>query len=298
MKALLSRLGGVDWAQTLTAWSLRLAGGLAILIFGLWLVRWLMRLARRGLDRARIEAILRDFLVNIARTVLVVVVVLAALDFVGVPTTSLLAVVGAAGLAVGLALRDSLTNLASGVMLITLRPFHAGDSVQIAGQEGVVEQVRLFQTVLRTYSNHEVTLPNGQITASPIVNLTARAQRRIEIPVGIAYEAEVQRAREILLRITNDDQRVLPSPASEVLVTELGDNSVGLLLRTWVNTPDFVHARSDLVEAIHRELGKAGIGIPFPQREVHLKLPEGTVIRVPRTDSPGRETQSGLGRRP
>lgn len=281
MKALLNRLGGTDWAQTLTAWSLRLAGALAILIIGLWLARWVMRLAGRGLDRVGIEAILRNFLVNVGRAVLVVLVVLAALDFLGIPTTSLLAVVGAAGLAVGLALRDSLTNLASGVMLITLRPFRAGDSVQIAGQEGIVEQVRLFQTVLRTYSNHEVTLPNGQITASPIVNLTARAQRRIEIPVGIAYEAEVQRAKEILLRITNDDQRILSSPASEVLVTELGDNSVGLLLRTWVNTPDFVHTRSDLVEAIHRELGKAGIGIPFPQREVHLKLPEGVLIQVP-----------------
>lgn len=281
MEALLNRLGGTDWAQTLTAWSLRLAGALTILIVGLWVIRRLMRLAGRGLDRVGIEAILRNFLVNVARAVLVVLVALAALDFLGIPTTSLLAVVGAAGLAVGLALRDSLTNLASGVMLITLRPFRAGDWVQVAGQEGIVEQVRLFQTVLRTPSNHEVTLPNGQITASPIVNLTARAQRRIEIPVGIAYEAEVQRAREILLRITNDDQRVLSSPASEVLVTELGDNSVGLLLRTWVNTPDFVHARSDLVEAIHRELGKAGIGIPFPQREVHLRLPEGVVIQVP-----------------
>src|SRR3546814_818370 len=163
-------------------------------------------------------------------------------------------------------------------MLSALRPFRAGDVVNIAGIDGVVEQVRVFQTLIRTFENHEVILPNSQITSVPIINFTARAQRRIDVAVGISYDADVRQARKVLLDLANAHAKVLADPAADVIVTALGDNSVNLSLRAWVETADYALTRSDLVEATHRELGAAGIGIPYPQRDVHVRLPEGFAI--------------------
>jgi small conductance mechanosensitive channel len=251
-------------------WLLRV--GLALLIAGLGM--WLARLLSRGLDRVLgrfgVEKILRDFLRNLAYAIGLIVVFVAALDALGVPTTSLLAVLGAAGLAIGLALKDSLSNIASGVMLIVLRPFRAGDAVVLAGQEGIVEQVRIFQTVLRTYQNHDVILPNSQITAAPIVNYTARAQRRIDLPVGIGYDDDLGRAREVLLQLAAANPKVLAEPAPDVLVSDIGESSVNLVLRAWVDTPEFVTARSELTEGITREFSRAGVSIPYPQRSLHV----------------------------
>lgn len=251
-------------------WLLRV--GLALLIAGLGM--WLARLLSRGLDRVLgrfgVEKILRDFLRNLAYAIGLIVVFVAALDALGVPTTSLLAVLGAAGLAIGLALKDSLSNIASGVMLIVLRPFRAGDAVVLAGQEGIVEQVRIFQTVLRTYQNHDVILPNSQITAAPIVNYTARAQRRIDLPVGIGYDDDLGRAREVLLQLAAGNPKVRAEPAPDVLVSDLGESSVNLVLRAWVDTPEFVTVRSELTEGITREFSRAGVSIPYPQRSLHV----------------------------
>ncbi len=251
-------------------WLLRI--GLALLIAGLGM--WLARALSRGLDRVMgrfgVEQILRDFLRNLAYAIGLIVVFVAALDALGVPTTSLLAVLGAAGLAIGLALKDSLSNIASGVMLIVLRPFRAGDAVVLAGQEGIVEQVRIFQTVLRTYQNHDVILPNSQITAAPIVNYTARAQRRIDLPVGVGYDDDLSKARSVLLDIAAAHEKVLKEPAADVLVNNLGESSVDLVLRAWVNTPDFAATRSDLIESVGREFARAGVSIPYPQRNLHV----------------------------
>jgi len=212
---MLDTLATFDWTGLLTGWGLRLAGALVIALVGLWLVRWALRLLGGVFRRAGTDTMLAQFLINVGRAVLLLLVGVAALDQLGVPTTSLLAVLGATGLAIALALRDSLSNIASGVMLITLRPFRTGDVVQIAGQEGFVEQVRIFQTVLRTFSNHEITLPNSQITASPIINFTARGQRRIEVPVGVSYNADVARAREVLQAVARGHEKVLEDPPCE-----------------------------------------------------------------------------------
>lgn len=251
-------------------WLLRI--GLALLIAGLgmWLARLLSRALDRGMGRFGVEQILRDFLRNLAYAIGLIVVFVAALDALGVPTTSLLAVLGAAGLAIGLALKDSLSNIASGVMLIVLRPFRAGDAVVIAGQEGIVEQVRIFQTLLRTYQNHDVILPNSQITTAPIINYTARAQRRIDLPVGIGYNDDLAEARAVLLGLAARNSRVLKDPAADVLVTRLGESSIELVLRAWCATPDYVEVRSELIEAMAREFSNAGISIPYPQRDLHV----------------------------
>jgi len=278
MEALREQLLHADWLQIGTDWGLRIGGALAVLVFGLWIARRLVRLVDSALVRMGFDTILTNFLHNLVYGALLVVVLVAALDQLGVPTTSLLALVGAAGLAIGLALKDSLSNISSGVMLIALRPFRAGDYVNIAGIDGVVEQVRVFQTVLRTVENHEVVLPNSQITSVPIINFTARAQRRIDVAVGISYNADIRDARRVLLAAAAANPGVLAEPAADVIVDGLGDNAVNLVLRAWVNTPDFVLTRSDLIEATHRDLGAAGIGIPYPQRDVHVRLPEGFSI--------------------
>lgn len=280
MDTLAKAIQSFDWATLATTWSLRIGGVLLIVLLGLWLARWLSRAVERLLARAGMEPILRNFFANLGHAAVLVLVLVTALDAVGVPPTSLMAVVGAAGLAIGLAMKDSLSNIASGVMLIVLRPFRAGDAVRVVGVEGVVEQVRLFQTVLRTFENHEVILPNGQITAAPIVNFTARAQRRIDIPVGIGYQDDVREARRVLLSLAKSHERVLAEPEADVVVTGLGDNSVNLMLRAWVDTPGFAATRSDLLEGVHRELGAAGISIPFPQRDMHLHLPEAVAERL------------------
>lgn len=278
MDALRKHLAHTDWLQLGTDWGLRIASALAVLLLGMWLARKLVRLIDAAVGRLGLDAILSSFLHNLVHGAMLVVVLVAALDQLGVPTTSLLAVLGAAGLAIGLALKDSLANIASGVMLIALRPFRAGDFVNIAGIDGTVEWVRVFQTVLRTVENHEVVLPNSQITSVPIINYTARAQRRIDVAVGISYNADIRDARRVLLAAAAANPGVLAEPAADVIVDGLGDNAVNLVLRAWVNTPDFVLTRSDLIEATHRDLGAAGIGIPYPQREVHVRLPEGFSI--------------------
>jgi small-conductance mechanosensitive channel len=239
------------------------------------------------LERARVEAILANFFGNVAYAVVLVLVLVTALDALGVPPTSLLAVMGAAGLAVGLAMKDSLSNIAAGVMLIVLRPFRTGDQVQIAGITGEVEQVRLFQTVLRSFENHEITLPNSQITTSPIVNYTAKAQRRVDIPVGVDYGNDIRGAREVLLGFATGHPKVLAEPAPDVIVDALADSSVNLVLRAWVNTPDFAQTRSDLLEVVHRGLPEAGFNIPFPQTDMHLYLSDATTRLLQRDGRAG-----------
>jgi small conductance mechanosensitive channel len=288
MQELIKAGSGIDWMGLATFWGLKISAALAIVLVGLWLARRLSNALRRLLERARVEGILANFCGNVAHAAVLVLVLITALDALGVPPTSLLAVMGAAGLAVGLAMKDSLSNIAAGVMLIVLRPFRTGDVVEIAGITGVVEQVRLFQTVLRSFQNHEITLPNGQITASPIINFTAKPQRRVDIPVGVDYGNDIRGAREALLGFAKAHPSVLAEPAPEVVVDALADSSVNLVLRAWVDTPDFAQARSDLLEAVHRGLPAAGYSIPYPQTDMHLHLSDALATLLQRPlDRPG-----------
>lgn len=262
--------GGIDWMGLLEVWGLRLFTAALILLLGIWGIRLLATAMERALGRAGVDPMLRKFLYNIARFGGTVVVGVAALTQIGVPPASLLAVLGAAGLAVGLALRDSLSNFASGVMLILLRPFRVGDFVQIAGLEGVIEQVNIFQTQLRTVDNRVIVLPNSQITTAPIVNFTGRPTRRLDLVVGVGYDDDLAEARAALLHVASANTRVLAEPATDVLVSAFGESSVNLTLRAWVPTSDVLVARSELLEGIHRELRQRGLSIPYPQRDLHV----------------------------
>ncbi len=268
--ALVRELRGVDWLQLLETWGLRLVAAVAIFVVGRWLAGRLGTGLDRVMGRAGVDPTLGGFLRRIAYAVMLVLVIMTALTAIGVPTTSMIAVLGAAGLAVGLALKDSLSNIASGVMLIVLRPFRAGDHVIAAGQEGVVLEVRVFQTRLRALDHRMIILPNSEITTAPIVNFSALPQRRFDVTVGVGYDDDLQQARELLLRIARDEPLVLDEPPPVVRVLNLGDSSVDLVLQAFAATGDFLEARSRVTEAVRNRVIGEGLHIPYPQRDLHV----------------------------
>ena len=246
-------------------WGINIILALAVFIIGRWLANLIVRGVKRIMHRANMDDALIGFLSSILNAILLVVVIIAALEQLGVNTTSVLAVFAAAGLAVGLALKDSLSNFSSGVMLIIFKPFKVGDFVEAAGIAGVVEELRIFNTMLRTGDNREIIVPNSQIYGGIITNFSARDTRRIDLVIGIGYEDDIQKAKKILEQIMQSDERILKEPAPVILVSELGESSVDFAVRPWVNSGDYWNVRSDLLETIKREFDAKGISIPlFP----------------------------------
>ncbi|KAB7776030.1 MULTISPECIES: mechanosensitive ion channel family protein [Xanthomonas] len=256
----------LDWAQYALNWGV----ALLILVVGMWVAKRLSEWLRSALLRARVETTLSNFLRNVAYALMLVLVLVTALQKIGVPPTSLFAVLGAAGLAVGLALKDSLSNIASGVMLIVLRPMRDGDHVVVAGQEGVVDEIRIFQTRIRTFDERMVTLPNSTITTAPIVNYSTLPNRRLEITVGVGYGDDLKKAQELLLKIAQDNPNILKTPAPFVQVTNLGESTVDLMLFGYAKNGDFGAAKSSTLEQIRNQLLENGLSIPYPQRDLHV----------------------------
>lgn len=268
--AIVEQFRGIDWLHLLETWGLKLLAAVVIFLVGRWLARRLIVGLERGLGRARVDATLIGFLRNVAYAAMLVLVVVTALSAIGVPTTSMFAILGAAGLAVGLALKDSLSNIASGVMLIVLRPFRLGDHVVVAGEEGIVEEIRVFQTRLHAFDQRVIVLPNSEITTAPIINYSTLPTRRMEIAVGVGYEDDLRQARELLLDIARREPLVLDTPEPFVQVKNLGESSVDLMLFAYASNADFGEASSRVVEAVRNELIGHGINIPYPQRDLHV----------------------------
>ena len=254
----------------LVPWGIRIVSALAIFLIGRLIIKMVVGFAERMMRKAKVDQMLTTFTGNILYTVLLVVVVIAALDQLGVQTTSLLAVFGAAGLAIGLALKDSLANFSSGVMLIIFRPFKVGDFIEAAGISGTVEEVRIFSTILRTGDNREIIIPNSHIHDGPIVNVSARTTRRIDLVFGIGYEDDLRKAKQLIEAVFAADDRILDNPAPAVAVAELADSSVNINARPWVKTADYWAVRSDLLENIKLSFDSNGISIPYPQQDVHM----------------------------
>ena len=265
------RLHEIPWSDLAIRYGAPALSALAVLLVGLWLVRWL---TRGVLPRAtrRLDPMLGTFLGNVAYVAALVIVVVIAISTLGVPVSPLLAVLGTAGLAIGLALKDSLSNIAAGVMLVTLRPFRAGDVVNIAEQTGTVREVGIFQTVLEGPDHQVFTIPNNLITTNPIVNLTAKPTRRVELVIGIGYDDDIRLARQVALDAMHADSRVLEEPAPDVVVYGLGDNSVNLGIRCFVKAADWFGTKSTLLEQIKLGFDSAGVSIPYPQQDMHLYL--------------------------
>jgi small conductance mechanosensitive channel len=268
--AIVQQFRGIDWMHVLETWGLKLLAAVVIFLVGRWLARRLILALERVLGRARVDATLIGFLRNVGYAAMLVLVVITALSAIGVPTTSMFALLGAAGLAVGLALKDSLSNIASGVMLIVLRPFRVGDHVVVAGQEGIVQELRVFQTRLHAFDQRVIVLPNSEITTAPIINYTTLPTRRMEIPVGVGYEDDLKQARELLLDIARRESLVVDEPAPFVQVKNLAENGVDLMLYAYARNADFGEASSRVTEAIRNDLIGHGINIPYPQRDLHV----------------------------
>ena len=254
----------------LIPWAINLTMALVIFVLGRWLAKGISRLVKRLMKKAGVEEILISFIGNMLYFALLVVVVIAALDQLGVNTSSVLAIFAAAGLAVGLALKDSLSNFAAGVMLVLFKPFKAGDYIEAAGTGGVVEKLRIFSTVMRTGDNREITVPNSQIYGGTIVNFSARDTRRIDLTFGIGYGDDIRQAKNLIEAAMSEDERILKDPEPAILLMELADSSVNLAVRPWVNAAEYWDVRSDLLERVKTKFDTNGITIPFPQRDVHL----------------------------
>ncbi|MFW0778161.1 MAG: mechanosensitive ion channel family protein [Rickettsiales bacterium] len=243
---------------------------LAIFIFGKWAAKGLTGLIRKAMRRSQLDETLVTFLGNIVYGLLFAFVVIAALSQLGVETTSLAAIFAAAGLAIGLALQGSLSNFAAGVLIIAFRPFSKGDYIEAAGTAGVVQEVGIFSTTLKSPDNKMIVVPNGAVTSDNIVNFSAHATRRIDFTFGIGYDDDIKKAKDILRNILDDDPRVLKDPAPVIGVSELADSSVNFVVRPWVKTEDYWSAYFDISEEVKLRFDKEGISIPFPQQDVHM----------------------------
>ncbi len=268
-----------EYTQTLqhwlTAYAPRIMAALIILIAGRWLAASLTKLIVRLLERNKVEPTLVRFFKHILFYGMLIAVVVAALNQLGVDTTSFLAVMGAAGLAIGLALKDSLSNFSAGAMLVLFRPFKIGDLITAAGVTGVVKEISIFNTELASLDNQKIVVPNSSIMNGVITNAFANPTRRIDLTIGIGYTDDMAKAKEILTALVAADARILNDPAPTIAVVELAACSVNLVCRPWVKTEDYWTVLFSLTEKIKQEFDAAGISIPFPQQDVHLFIERG-----------------------
>jgi small conductance mechanosensitive channel len=271
MESFKTFLANANLLDTAYAWAINIVLALVIYVIGKWISERVAKLCRKLLGRAKMDPTLVNFLSNIVFAVLMVAVVLAALDTLGIPVTSLLAIVGAAGLAVGLALKDSLGNFAAGVMLVMFRPFVRGDLVEVAGVTGIVQEVHIFNTVLNSLDNKVVIIPNGQISSATITNYSTNATRRVDLVFSVSYDDDLKVARDVLTRLCATHPKVLDDPATSVFVVDLAETGVDFAVRPWVNSADYWTVYGDLLEQGKHELQAAGCHIPHPQKYVHLQ---------------------------
>jgi small conductance mechanosensitive channel len=256
--------------ELLAVYGLKVVAALAILIVGRIVAKWARRLVERLMKKGKTDEIVIGFVGSIVYIAMMVFVVLAALGQVGIQTTSFIAILGAAGLAIGLALQGSLSNFASGFLLIIFRPFKVGDFIEAAGVMGSVDSIQIFTTTLKTPDNKTIIVPNSSIYSGNITNFSANETRRVDLTVGVSYDADLAQVKQILHEIANGDERVLSDPAPVIAVSELADNSVNLVMRMWAKTGDYWGIYFDATEAVKLRLDEAGIGIPYPQRDVHI----------------------------
>ena len=249
---------------------LNIVGAILILFLGRIVAGMLKNVFKKALGKSKLDQTIISFLGNLFYGLLITLVVLMALGQIGVETTSFVAIVGAAGLAVGFALKDSLANFAAGVMLLINKPFVIGDYVEAGGTAGSVNEIMLFATKLKTPDNKVVFVPNSSIIGGTITNYSAEATRRVDMVFGIGYSDNIDKAKEIILKLLSSDDRVLKDPAPQIVVSSLGDSSVNITVRPWAKKEDYWGLYFDMTENVKKKFDEEGVSIPFPQRDVHL----------------------------
>jgi len=251
-------------------YGLKIIAAIVIFVVGRWVARALRNVIKKMMAKGNVDEILVSFVGNLTYIALLAFVIIAALNQLGIQTTSFIAIIGAAGLAVGLALQGSLANFAAGVLMIIFRPFQVGDYIEGAGVAGTVEKAHIFTTQLKTPDNKTIIVPNAKIMGDNITNYSAKDTRRVDMVIGVGYGDDLKKVREILEDILANDDRILKDPAPTIGVLELGDNSVNFAVRPWVKRDDYWGAYFDVTETVKRRFDEEGISIPYPQRDVHL----------------------------
>jgi len=263
-------MGFINNPEAILAILTKLFTAFLIYWIGKKIAKLISNLVAKGLKKADADQILINFLKSFIYFVLLAAVIIAALGQLGIKTTSLLGMLAAAGLAIGLALKDSLSNFASGVMIVIFRPFKLGDFVELAGVSGKVEEIRIFSTFIVTGDNKLVIIPNGQITSDSIINHSAKSERRVDIPMGVGYDDDLKNARNIMMKIMEKHPLVLDNPVPSILMTELADSSVNFSVRPWAKTSDYWTVYGDMLEQIKEGLEAGGCNIPYPQTDLHI----------------------------
>lgn len=263
-----------NWLPLLVQYGKHIVFALITLAIGWWLIGRIVSSLGHFMDKRHADPMVTGFLSSLLNALLRVLLLLSVAGMVGIETTSFIALIGAAGLAVGLALQGSLANFAGGVLILFLRPFRAGDYIEAQGTAGTVESIMIFHTILRTADNKVIILPNGSLSNGAITNYSRKPTRRVDINVGIDYTDDIKKARSVLLGLAAADQRVLKDPAAVVYLTSLGDNSVNLSLRMWTNSADYWGVFFELQEQMKEAFDREGLSFPFPQRTVHIQQPE------------------------
>ena len=251
-------------------WGIDIVMSIAIYIIGKFTVGILVNVFGKVMARSKYDEMLIDFIKAIVNSILMLFVIVASLDKLGVNTSSMVAIFGAAGLAIGLSLQGSLQNFAAGVMLLVFRPFKSGDFIDAGGEMGTVMSISIFTTIMTTPDNKQIIVPNGKVYGGNITNFSANATRRVDMVVGISYDSDLKKAKEILNEMVAADERILKDPAPTVAVSELAESSVNFVVRPWVKSADFWAVKFDYTEAVKLRFDSEGIGIPFPQMDVHV----------------------------
>ncbi len=254
----------------LAQYSMQILAAIVILVVGLWLAKKIKACFVSALNKKEVDPTLIGFFSSTLHGGLVLFIVIAAIGKLGVQTTSFVAVIGAAGLAVGLALQGSLSNFASGVLLILFKPFKVGDFIKAGGEAGVVVEVGILTTEMKTPDNIKIILPNSAIMGGSITNVSAHPTRRVDMVVGVSYGDDLNKAKQIMEDLLAADERVLKDPAPTVAVSNLGDSSVDFVVRPWVNSADYWAVKFDFTQAVKEKFDAEGVSIPFPQRDVHI----------------------------
>ncbi len=258
------------WLDLLTDFAIALAGALVVLVIGLIVIKWLVNMLRKLMNRKDYDPSLQGFLLSVVSVALKIMLYIAVIQMLGVQTTSFIALLGAAGLAVGMALSGTLQNFAGGVMLLVFKPFKTGDYIEAQGHAGTVREIQIFNTILKTPDNKNIIIPNGGLSTGSMINYSAEATRRVDWTFGIGYGDDADKAQKVMKALLEADERVLKDPAPFVEVSALADSSVNFAVRAWVNSGDYWPLYFDMNKRIYQTFEKEGLNIPFPQMDVHV----------------------------
>ncbi|HJM70944.1 MAG TPA: mechanosensitive ion channel [Gammaproteobacteria bacterium] len=259
-----------QFSELLSSFGISLFIALFILIIGRQVVKILIKIISSALERSNTEDTVRIFVTNLLNTLLMIVIFIAAINQLGIETTSIIAVLGAAGLAIGLALQGSLSNFAAGILIVIYRPYKVGDYIQADNHLGTVDDIQIFSTVLRTPDNKVVVVPNGSIMNGSIVNFSNQEERRIDIVIGCSYDDDIDKVKAVLADVLSKDDRILSEPKPRIALSELADSSVNFIVRPWVKNSEYIDVLYSLLEEIKKRFDQEGISIPYPQSDVHI----------------------------